>query len=117
MNRPNILFIVADDLNSWIEPLGRHPQVRTPNINRLATRGAVFSRAYCTAPYCNASRMSVFTGCLPAKTGVYGNEVFWDKRGYTRQPGMTMRLAWNEIGRGEVDHALTFWLRGLEPMR
>ncbi|WP_213602941.1 GNAT family N-acetyltransferase [Pseudoxanthomonas japonensis] len=49
--------------------------------------------------------------------GHRGNDVFWDKRGYTRQPGMTMRLAWNEIGRGEVDHALTFWLRGLEPMR
>lgn len=78
MNRPNILFIVADDLNSWIEPLGRHPQVRTPNINRLAARGAVFSRAYCTAPYCNASRMSVFTGCLPANTGVYGSEAFWE---------------------------------------
>ncbi|WP_299341608.1 GNAT family N-acetyltransferase [uncultured Pseudoxanthomonas sp.] len=45
------------------------------------------------------------------------NEAFWDKRGYARQPGMTMRLAWNEIGRGEVDHALTFWLRGLEPSR
>ena len=46
-----------------------------------------------------------------------GNDIFWDKRGYLRQPGMTMRLAWNEIGRGEVDHALTFWLRGLEPSR
>ncbi|MEZ5900827.1 MAG: sulfatase [Hyphomicrobiaceae bacterium] len=78
LNRPNVLFIVADDLNSWIEPLGRHPQVRTPNINRMAERGVVFSRAYCTAPYCNASRMSVFTGCLPEKTGVYANEAFWE---------------------------------------
>lgn len=33
--KPNIVFIVADDLNAWIEPLGRHPQVKTPNINRL----------------------------------------------------------------------------------
>ena len=76
--RPNILFIVADDLNSWIEPLGRHPQVRTPNINRLAAGGTVFTRAYCTAPYCNASRMSVFSGCLPTNTGVYENEPFWE---------------------------------------
>ncbi|WP_245415205.1 sulfatase [Hoeflea marina] len=73
-----MLFIVADDLNSWIEPLGRHPQVRTPNMNRLAARGTVFTRAYCSAPFCNASRMSVFTGCLPEKTGVYGNQSFWD---------------------------------------
>lgn len=46
-----------------------------------------------------------------------GNEVFWRKRGYERRPGMTMRLPWNEIGQGEVDHALTFWLRPLETAR
>lgn len=45
------------------------------------------------------------------------NDAFWHKRGYQRQPGMTMRLAWDEIGRGEVDHALTFWLRPLEATR
>jgi len=44
-----------------------------------------------------------------------GNDVFWTKRGYVRQPGMTMRLHWNEIGRGEVEHALTFWTRPLAP--
>jgi GNAT superfamily N-acetyltransferase len=44
-----------------------------------------------------------------------GNEAFWTGRGYARQPGMTMRLRWNEIGRGEVEHALTFWLRPLAP--
>jgi GNAT superfamily N-acetyltransferase len=38
------------------------------------------------------------------------NDAFWHKRGYGRQPGMTMRLPWNEQGRGETDHALTFWL-------
>ena len=46
--------------------------------------------------------------------GHRGNEAFWRKRGYRRQPGMTMRLAWNETGRGEVEHALTFWTRTLE---
>lgn len=74
--QPNILFIVADDLNAWIGALGGHPQVRTPNIDRLAARGALFERAYCTAPYCNASRMSVFTGLLPARSGIYQNEPF-----------------------------------------
>ena len=47
-----------------------------------------------------------------------GNETFWGKRGYTRQPGMTMKLRWNEVGdggagHGEVEHALTFWTRAL----
>lgn len=46
--------------------------------------------------------------------GHRGNEAFWRKRGYVRQPGMTMHLHWNEVGVGEVLHPLTFWLRPLE---
>lgn len=45
--------------------------------------------------------------------GHRGNEAFWERRGYARQPGMTMRLAWNERERGQTDHALTFWTRAL----
>ena len=48
-----------------------------------------------------------------APAGHRGNEAFWGKRGYLRQPGMTMQLHWNEVGRGEVAHPLTFWLRPL----
>jgi GNAT superfamily N-acetyltransferase len=44
------------------------------------------------------------------------NDAFWRKRGYQRQPGMTMRLAWKEIGEpGESEKPLTFWLRALLP--
>lgn len=46
--------------------------------------------------------------------GHRGNEAFWARRGYVRQPGMTMRLHWNEVGIGEVEHPLTFWLHSLE---
>ena len=42
------------------------------------------------------------------------NGVFWHKRGYQRQPGMTMQLQWEEAGRGNVMHPLTFWTRKLE---
>ncbi|MET0581281.1 MAG: GNAT family N-acetyltransferase, partial [Pseudoxanthomonas sp.] len=42
------------------------------------------------------------------------NDVFWRKRGYQRRAGMTMHLPWQEAGRGEVVHPLTFWLRELE---
>ena len=42
------------------------------------------------------------------------NDVFWGKRGYVRQPGMTMHLHWHERGRGNVAHPLTFWTRPLE---
>ncbi|MEP6907365.1 MAG: GNAT family N-acetyltransferase [Pseudoxanthomonas sp.] len=43
------------------------------------------------------------------------NDVFWHKRGYARQEGMTMQLPWQEVDQGEVMHPLTFWLRALEP--
>jgi GNAT superfamily N-acetyltransferase len=46
--------------------------------------------------------------------GHRGNEGFWRKRGYMRQPGMTMLLHWNELGIGDIDHPLTFWLRPLD---
>lgn len=45
--------------------------------------------------------------------GHRGNEALWARRGYVRQPGMTMRLHWNEAGIGDVEHPLTFWLRPL----
>lgn len=68
---PNIVMIAVDDLNDWVEPLGGHPQVKTPNFNRLAARGTVFSNAHCQAPLCNPSRTSVLTGLRPTTTGVY----------------------------------------------
>lgn len=46
--------------------------------------------------------------------GHRGNEAFWHKRGYVRQPGMRMQLHWNELDIGEIEHPLTFWLRPLE---
>jgi GNAT superfamily N-acetyltransferase len=45
--------------------------------------------------------------------GHRANDAFWHKRGYTRRPGLTMHLPWNETGRGEIMHALTFWTRAL----
>ena len=46
--------------------------------------------------------------------GHRGNEALWTRRGYVRQPGMTMHLHWNEVGIGDVTHPLIFWLRPLE---
>jgi len=50
---PNVLFIAIDDLNDWTGCLGGHPQARTPNIDRLAERGTLFTDAHCQAPICN----------------------------------------------------------------
>lgn len=70
--RPNVLFIAIDDQNDWVEPLGGHPLVKTPALNRLAARGTTFTNAHCNAPLCNPSRTSLLVGLRPSTTGVYG---------------------------------------------
>lgn len=75
--KPNVLFIAIDDLNHWVGHLGRNPQTKTPNIDRLAQQGMTFSRAYCTAPACNPSRASLMSGLRPSSTGCYLNAQPW----------------------------------------
>ena len=71
--RPNILFIAMDDLNDWVGCLGGHPQTLTPNLDRLAKTGVLFSNAHCAAPACNPSRTAIFTGRSPHRSGLYDN--------------------------------------------
>ena len=70
--KPNVLFIAVDDLNDWVGCLRGHPQARTPNMDRLAKRGTLFTNAHVQAPLCNPSRSSVLTGLRPSSTGIYG---------------------------------------------
>jgi arylsulfatase A-like enzyme len=74
---PNVLFIAVDDLNDWVGCLGGHPQAKTPNIDRLASKGVLFENAHCAAPLCNPSRTAVMTGLRPSTTGIYGNLNFF----------------------------------------
>ncbi len=71
--RPNVLFIAIDDLNDWIGCLGGHPQTTTPNLDRLAKRGVLFTNAHCAAPLCNPSRAALLTGIRPSTSGIYEN--------------------------------------------
>ena len=71
--RPNILFISVDDLNDWIGCMGGHPQAKTPNMDRLANSGMLFTNAHCPAPSCNPSRSAIMTGISPHVSGVYDN--------------------------------------------
>ena len=70
-DKPNVLLISIDDLNDWTGCLGGHPQARTPNIDRLADRGTLFSNTHCQSPVCNPSRTSLLTGRHPHTSGVY----------------------------------------------
>jgi len=71
--RPNVLFLIVDDLNSWVGAFGGHPNARTPHIDRLCARGVTFEQAFAPAPLCNPCRAAVMSGLLPARTGVYNN--------------------------------------------
>lgn len=73
----NVLFIAVDDMNDWIGPFGGYEGIKTPNIDKLAKKGVVFKRAYCSAPACNPSRASLLTGVRPSTSGVYHNNQPW----------------------------------------
>ena len=71
--KPNILFIVADDLSAEALGVYGNSVVKTPHIDRLAREGVTFERAYCQYPVCGASRASFMSGLYPETTGFLGN--------------------------------------------
>ncbi len=64
--KPNVLFIAVDDLRPQLGCYG-FKSMHTPNIDRLASQGIVFERAYCMVPTCGASRASLMTGIRPSR--------------------------------------------------
>jgi arylsulfatase A-like enzyme len=104
--KPNVLFISVDDLNDWIGALGGHPDVKTPNIDRLARRGLLFRRAYAAAPVCNPSRTALLTGIRPSTSGVYNNDQPW-RPVMPRAVTLTqhfMRNGYRVVGGGKIYH-------------
>jgi arylsulfatase A-like enzyme len=103
---PNILMIALDDLNNWIGALGG-PAI-TPNIDRLASRGTLFSNAYCVVPACNPSRVAVLTGLRPETTGQYGNDGNFrnlpGNRNLLTLPQHLANLGYTTLAAGKVFH-------------
>lgn len=93
--RDHVLLITIDDLNDWIGCLTSqdsperdghltgegHPQAKTPNLDRLARRGVLFTNAHCQAPICRPSRTSFMSGLRPTTSGIYGNRPQYDAKG------------------------------------
>jgi arylsulfatase A-like enzyme len=104
--RPNVLFIAVDDLNDWVGFLGGYADVKTPNIDRLAARGMMFARAYCSAPACNPSRASLLCGVAPSTSGVYHNNQPWRKGlpNAVTLPRYFMNNGYTVVGGGKIFH-------------
>lgn len=72
-NRPNFLFIVADQLAAPALPFYGNPVVKAPHLAALADGGVLFEQSYCNSPLCAPSRAALMTGQLPSRNGVYDN--------------------------------------------
>ena len=71
--RPNVLIICVDEMRADHMACAGNPIVKTPNLDRLAARGTLFTRSYCNNPICMPARASMFTGLLPRDHGVRAN--------------------------------------------
>jgi len=108
-NKPNVILILCDDLNDYIEGLGGHPQAKTPNIERLSQSGVSFTQAHCTIPICAPSRSSFLTGLYPHTSRNYGFDR-WDQNEVLLNSRTIMDLfranGYHTLGTGKLMHHL-----------
>jgi arylsulfatase A-like enzyme len=95
--RPNIIFIMADDHANRTIGAYEGSIHQTPNIDRLAEEGAIFTRSYCSNSICGPSRASILTGMHGHRNGVTGNGAPWDNSQFVfpralRESGYTTAL-------------------------
>ena len=98
--KPNIILMVTDDHGIGDVGCYEHPEVRTPNIDRLAASGVRFTQWYSNAPICSASRAAILTGKYPDRAGVKGalpSEPSWDIQGL-RAGETTIATALRKLG-------------------
>ena len=115
---PNVLMIVVDDLNDWVEPLGGHPDVRTPAMSQLAARGMTFANAHCQSPLCNSSRCSALFSIRPSTSGIYGLAP-WIRQvdGYREMPSLPQAFeaaGYQTYSGGKVFHNAIGRNRGMD---
>lgn len=103
--KPNVLFIVVDDLRPELGCYG-HPMIKSPNIDRLAAQGTIFTNSFCNVPVCGASRASLLTGIRPTRERfvTYYTRMSEDAPGATSIPGHFKQNGYNCVSLGKVAH-------------
>jgi len=71
--RPNFIFVLADDLGWGDLRCYGHRHIRTPNLDRLARQGTLFTQFYVNSAVCSPSRAAFMTGCFPARLRIHGH--------------------------------------------
>ncbi len=69
--KTNIVFILSDDQGPWAAGCYGNHEIKTPNIDQLASNGAKFTNFFCTSPVCSPARASLLTGKIPSQHGVH----------------------------------------------
>ena len=69
--RPNVIFILTDDQGPWAAGCYGNPEIRTPNIDRIAQRGVLFRNFFVATPVCSPSRATFLTGRIPSQHGIH----------------------------------------------
>ncbi|MGC9451630.1 MAG: sulfatase-like hydrolase/transferase [Oceanipulchritudo sp.] len=112
--RPNFLFIMCDQLrHDWLGCRGA-THGATPNIDRIAARGKVFTQAVCNSPVCAPSRIGLASGIRPHRLGALNNDAFlplsWQRRASARATNARLNCIkpwWNRY--------YTKWLKETNP--
>lgn len=101
--RPNVLFIMVDDLGPWLGTYGKE-YVHSPHIDGLARSGMQFNRAYAQVPVCGASRASMFTGMRPTRTRFTAarSSVDGDAKGAVTLPQLLREHHYHTVSIGKV---------------
>ncbi|TWU01249.1 PVC-type heme-binding CxxCH protein [Stieleria varia] len=68
---PNVVLILTDNHGAWTLGCYGNPEIRTPNIDRLASEGTLFTRAFASNPVCSPTRATMLTGLIPSQHGVH----------------------------------------------
>lgn len=104
--KPNVLYLMVDDLNDYISLLEEYPGIKTPNLDRLAKSAMIFTSGYSDGVACNPSRSSMLSGIAPNLNGCYeNNHVARFPEGSLMVQKLFQQNGYTTMGTGKINHA------------